>query len=146
MYLHIPLFVPSWTILYHLVPSCTTLYCAGTRQYIPVHTSMYCHRNYLCCQWYVLVCTILRFLVRPGCLVSSKVHTGSYQYIPSCTALYQVYRIPDVCQKMCLRYSILYAPTMSYVHHLRHSMYFWTYDIIYNKPGFLVTYDIVCTW
>ena len=35
----------SGTILYHLVPPCTTLYCAGTRQYIPVHTSMYCHRN-----------------------------------------------------------------------------------------------------
>jgi hypothetical protein len=27
--------------------------------------------------------------------VRSTVRTGSYQYIPSCTALYQVYRIPD---------------------------------------------------
>ncbi len=99
MYLHIPLFVPPCTILYHLVPPCTTLHCAGTRQYIPVHTSMYCLGIfYVGTYWYVPFWGFLHGLV------SSKVRTGSYQYIPSWTALYQVYRIPDVWNLARLRY------------------------------------------
>ena len=45
------------------------------------------------------------------------------------------YRIPDIryrMSKLCLRHRIRYAPTMSYVNHLRHRMYFWTYDIVYD--------------
>jgi hypothetical protein len=74
--------------MYRLVPPCT----------VQVQGSTY---------WYVLVCTVIGityvgtywyvpfwgFSYRH---VPSKVRTGTYQYIPSCTALYQVYRIPDV--------------------------------------------------
>ena len=76
MYLHIPFIVLPCTFLYHHVPSCTTLYCAGTRQYILVCTGMYCHRNYLC--RYVLVCTILRFLVRRAIITRQESYRKCY--------------------------------------------------------------------
>ena len=59
----------------------------GTCQYKPVHTDpgitdvgTYC---------LVPICGFLYGLV------STSVRTGSYQYIPPCTTLYQGYRIPD---------------------------------------------------
>ncbi len=73
--------------MYRRVPPCT----------VQVQGSTY---------WYVLVCTVLG-ITYVGTYwyvpfwgfsyghVSIKVRTGSYQYIPPCTALYQVYRIPD---------------------------------------------------
>ena len=57
--------------LYHCVPLCTWLYLLVppcTVQYIPVHTSMYCHRNVI--GQYRLVCT------------------GMYNFAFPCTALY----------------------------------------------------------
>ena len=73
---------------------CTTLYHAGTRQYIPVHTSTYCHRNNLC--RYVLACTILRFLV-PPCIHQLE---GTYRLVQVYTTLYCL--VPGVQDSRCV--------------------------------------------
>jgi hypothetical protein len=79
LYLHVPPYTVACTAMYNLVPLCTTLYRAGTRQYIPAHTGMYCHRNYL--YRYVLVCTILRFLVVLYRLAYVLAHTSTYHLV-----------------------------------------------------------------
>ncbi len=71
MYLHVPLYTVPCTVMYHLVPPCTTLYHAGTRQYIPVHTSMY---------QYIQVCTDLGITVQ--LLVAEN--TGMYNFEACC--------------------------------------------------------------
>ena len=60
----------------------------STYQYMPVRTDL----GITDVSTYCLV-PICGFLYG---LVSTSVRTGSYQYIPSCTTLYQGYRIPDV--------------------------------------------------
>ena len=59
----------------------------STYQYMPVRTDL----GITDVSTYCLV-PICGFLYG---LVSTSVRTGSYQYIPSCTTLYQGYRIPD---------------------------------------------------
>jgi hypothetical protein len=60
----------------------------STCQYMPVRTDL----GITDVSTYCLV-PICGFLYG---LVSTSVRTGSYQYIPPCTTLYQGYRIPDV--------------------------------------------------
>ena len=57
-YQYIPVHTVSYLLVLFLVPPCTSLYLLvppRTEKYIPVHTSMYCHRNVMCP--YVPVCT-----------------------------------------------------------------------------------------
>jgi len=57
-YQYIPVHTVSYLLVLFLVPPCTSLYLLvppRTEKYIPVHTSMYCHRNVMC--QYVPVCT-----------------------------------------------------------------------------------------
>jgi hypothetical protein len=66
MRLHVPPYTVPCTVMYHLVPPCTTfttLYHDSTGQYIQEHPGTYGPRNFLC--QYILVRTILRFLVPP---------------------------------------------------------------------------------
>ena len=90
LYLLVLFLVPLCTSLYLVVPPCTSLYRT-------VHTSTYqyvlpqkCHRSVQTrLYWYVQFCLFLyRLVSRRGC-------TGTFQYVPPCTALYQGYRIPD---------------------------------------------------
>ncbi len=98
MYLHVHPYTVPCTVMYHLVPPCTTLYHDSTGQYIQEHPGTYGPRDFQVLCQYILVRTILRFLrvVPPG-HVARSVRTGMYQYILpcQCTAIYQVYRIPD---------------------------------------------------
>ena len=97
LYLLVPSCTVSHTALYRLVPPCTALYHmvqVSTYQYMPVRTDL----GITDVSTYCLV-PICGFLYG---LVSTSVRTGSYQYIPSCTTLYQGYRIPDAgCQCQC---------------------------------------------
>jgi hypothetical protein len=91
LYLLVPSCTVSHTTLYHCVPPYTTLYQlvhASTCQYMPGHTNLGITYG----STYCLV-PIWGFLYG---LVSTSIRTGSYQYIPSCTTLYQGYRVPDV--------------------------------------------------
>ncbi len=87
--------VPPCTAMYLLVPPCTVQVQGSTYWYVLVCTAI--GITYVGTYWYV------PFWGFSDGLVSSKVRTGSYQYIPTCTALYQVYRIQDdvnACQCM----------------------------------------------
>jgi hypothetical protein len=86
VYLHVPPYTFPCTIMYHLVPTCTTVYHDSTGQYILEHPCTYRPRNFLC--QYILVRTILRFLVLP-CR-----QKRTYQDVPVQTALYR--HIPGV--------------------------------------------------
>jgi hypothetical protein len=74
-------------MMYLLVPPCTVQVQGSTYWYVLVCTAI--GITYVGTYWYV------PFWGFSYGFVSSKVLTGSYQYIPSCTALYLVYRIPD---------------------------------------------------
>jgi hypothetical protein len=91
MYLHVHPYTVPCTVMYHLVPPYTTLYHDSTGQYILEHPGTSGPWNFLC--QYILVRTILRFLVQPYrqkrtyCDVPE--HTALYRHIPgvqdSCT-------------------------------------------------------------
>ncbi len=91
MYLHVPPYTVPCTVMYHLVPPCTTLYHDSTGQYIPEHPISYGPRNFLC--QYILVRTILRFFV-PPCR-----QKRTYRDVPVQTALYR--HIPGVQDSRC---------------------------------------------
>ncbi len=96
MYLHVPPYTVPCTVMYHLVPPWTTLNHDRTGQYIPDHPATYGPRNFLC--QYILVRTKMRFLM-PPCRLN---HTYWAEYKLPCTAIYQVYRIPDVIERVNL--------------------------------------------
>ncbi len=86
IYLHVPPYTVPCTVMYHLVQPCTTLYRDhdSTGQYIPEHPGTYGPRNFLC--QYMLVRTILRFLVSPCRQKRTNwdvpVHTAVYCHTP----------------------------------------------------------------
>jgi hypothetical protein len=87
MYLYILFLVPSCTTLYHLVPPCTMTVQESTYLNIPVHTDLGIF--YVSTYWYVPFGGFsYRHVVR-------SVRTEMLQNILPCTAIYQVYRIPD---------------------------------------------------
>ncbi len=91
MYLHVPPYTVPCTVMYHLVPPCTTLYHDSTGQYIQEHPGTYRPRNFLC--QYILVPTKMKFLV-PPCR-----QKRTYRDVPVQTALY--HRISGVQDSRC---------------------------------------------
>ncbi len=93
MYLHIiPFLVQSCTTLYHLVPPCTMTVQDSTYRNILVRTDL--GNFYVSTYWYVPFWGF-KFSYRH---VARSVRTGMYhwQYKLPCTAIHQVYRIPEV--------------------------------------------------
>jgi hypothetical protein len=113
-YLHVPQYTVACTAMYHLVPPCTSLYSAGTRQYtdIPVHTGMY----------ELLIMMSVRTGMYIWILADVRCRTSDVRHriIPKLHTMPYVVHVRHRTRTMSYVEHVQHRISMSYVRHVRH--------------------------